>query len=128
VSESKVSRLRQGYEALAKRDLETLDAVSAELLAPDFELHTVLLGQTFRGTQWGHSFLSAVDEAFEDYRLELSEIIDLDTHVIVVVLVHAHRDGEAVEECLASVWRFEGEIAVDARVFMSKAAAMGSIR
>jgi ketosteroid isomerase-like protein len=64
--------------------------------------------------------------AWEDYSQELTEIIDLDENVVVVLRISARGGGSGVPVAqeLAVVWRFEGDKAVRARSFTSRAEAL----
>jgi ketosteroid isomerase-like protein len=121
-----VQFLRDGYEALARGDLETFTALSRERLDPAFEFHHVWDGRVFRGLQGTLDWLSDTSETWDDYSQEIAEITDLGDDVLVVVSLSG-RGGESgvpVAQELAVLWTFSGGKAIRARSFTSREEAL----
>jgi ketosteroid isomerase-like protein len=123
-----VEFLRQGYEALERGDLETFQDLARERLGPDFEFHLVWDGRVLRGFEGTQEWIADTRETWEGYRQKLEEIVDLGEHVVVVVSISG-RGGESgvpVGQELAVVWTFDGDRAVRARSFTSRAEAFAA--
>jgi ketosteroid isomerase-like protein len=84
VSQENVEIMRTAYEAIARRDRETLDAILRERLAPDFEFEAALTGATYRGLDGFWELLDDIEDTV-GYRPEVQEAIDLGDHVLVVL-------------------------------------------
>ena len=125
-----VEFLRSGYEALQQGDLETFKELSRERLGPDFEFHLVWDGRVLKGYAGTLEWLADTRETWEEYSQEVEEIIDLGAQVVVVLSLSARGAGSGVPVAqeLAVVWTFDGERAVRARSFTSRAAALASAR
>jgi ketosteroid isomerase-like protein len=130
MSHENVEFLRQGYEALQRGDMETFKALSRDRLDPEFDFHSVWDGRVFKGFQGTEEWVSDTREVWEDYDQQMEEIIDLGENVVVVVRISARGGGSGVPVAqeLAVVWTFEGDRAVRARSFTSRAEALESAR
>jgi ketosteroid isomerase-like protein len=123
-----VEFLREGYEALARGDMDTFVALSRERLGPQFEFHHVWDGRVFRGFEGTMEWISDTRETWDEYSQELEEIIELGDVVVVVIRLSA-RGGESgvpVAQELAVVWRFEEGRAIEARSYTSREEALGA--
>ena len=123
-----VEFLREGYEALARGDMDTFAALSRERLGPEFEFHHVWDGRVFRGFEGTMEWISDTRETWDEYSQELEEIIELGDVVVVVIRLSA-RGGESgvpVAQELAVVWRFEDGRAIEARSYTSREEALGA--
>jgi ketosteroid isomerase-like protein len=123
-----VEFLRQGYEALERDDLDTFQELARERLGPDFEFHLVWDGRVLRGFEGTQEWIADTRETWEGYTQKLEEIVDLGEHVVVVVSISG-RGGESgvpVAQELAIVWTFDGDRAVRARSFTSRAEAFAA--
>ena len=125
-----VDFLRSGYQALGQGDLERFKALAREHLGPDFEFHLVWDGRVLKGYEGTLEWLADTRETWEDYSQEVEEIIDLGEQVVVVLRLSARGAGSGVPVAqeLAVVWTFEGDRAVRARSFTSRAAALEGAR
>jgi ketosteroid isomerase-like protein len=125
-----VEFLRSGYEALRQGDLESFKALSRERLGPDFEFHLVWDGRVLKGYEGTLEWLADTRETWEEYSQKVEEIIDLGAQVVVVLRLSARGAGSGVPVAqeLAVVWTFDGDRAVRARSFTSRAAALASAR
>jgi ketosteroid isomerase-like protein len=126
MSDENVEFLRQGYEALERGDMETFKALSRERLDPEFEFHHVWDGRVFRGFEGTMEWIADTRETWDDYSQELTELVDLGRNVLVVLRLSARGGGSGVPVAqeLAVVWTFEGDKAVRARSFTSRAEAV----
>lgn len=126
VSTDNVEFLREGYEALSRGDMETFKSLSRERLDPQFDFHSVWDGRVFKGFQGTQEWISDTRDTWDDYDQELEEIVDLGDDVLVVLRISARGGGSGVPvtQELAVVWTFEGDKAVRARSFASRAEAL----
>lgn len=125
MSRQNVEFLRLGYEALHRGDAEAFEAMSRERLDPDFTFHSHWAGRVFRGIAGTQEWMSDVRETWDDYDQEIEDIVDLGDDVLVVGRASARGAGSGVPvtQEFAVVWTFEGERAVRARSFPSRAEA-----
>jgi ketosteroid isomerase-like protein len=124
-----VDFLRRGYEALERGDLDTFEELARERLGPDFAFHLVWDGRVLRGFEGTQEWIADTRDTWEGYSQKLEEIVDRGDRVIVVVNISG-RGGESgvpVAQELAIVWTFEGEHAVEARSFTSRAEAFEAL-
>jgi hypothetical protein len=65
-------------------------------------------------------------EIWQDYRLEIGEIVDLGEHVLALAHITARGTGSGVpiDEEIAVLWSFEGDKVVLMKTFMSKKEAL----
>jgi ketosteroid isomerase-like protein len=120
---------RRGYEALERGDLETFQELARERLGPDFEFHLVWDGRVLRGFEGTQEWIADTRETWEGYSQKLEEIVELGDDVVVVVSISG-RGGESgvpVSQELAVIWTFEGERALRARSFTSRAEAFAAL-
>ena len=126
MSQENLERIRSGYDALARRDIEALKALAREHPpAPGFEFESVLTGQVYRGTQ---GVLDLADDrwATVDYTAQAEEWIDAGDHVVAVLRISGRgaRSGVPVTQQVGIVWTFEGETLIRGQSFASRAAAL----
>jgi ketosteroid isomerase-like protein len=126
MSRAEVDFVREGYEALARGDMETFTTLSREHLGPDFEFHHVWDGRVLRGFEGTMQWISDTRETWDDYSQEVEEIIELGDEVVVVLRISARGGGSGVPVAqeLAVLWRFEGGKATEARSFTSRDEAL----
>jgi ketosteroid isomerase-like protein len=121
--------LRQGYKALERGDLETFQELARERLGPEFEFHLVWDGRVLKGFEGTQEWIADTRETWEGYSQKLEEIVERGEDVVVVVSISG-RGGESgvpVAQELAIVWTFEGERALRARSFASRAEAFAAL-
>jgi ketosteroid isomerase-like protein len=128
VARADVEFLRDGYEALARGDMETFTALSRERLGPDFEFHHVWDGRVLRGFEGTMEWISDTRETWEDYSQDVEELIELGEEVVVVLRISARGGGSGVPVAqeLAVLWTFEEGKAIRARSFTSREEALGA--
>jgi ketosteroid isomerase-like protein len=126
MSRAEVDFVREGYEALARGDMETFTTLSREHLGPDFEFHHVWDGRVLRGFEGTMQWISDTRETWDDYSQEVEEIIELGDDVVVVLRISARGGGSGVPVAqeLAVLWRFEDGKATEARSFTSREEAV----
>ncbi len=126
MSHADVEFVREGYEALARGDMETFTTLSREHLGPDFEFHHVWDGRVFRGFEGTMEWISDTRETWEDYSQEVEEMIELGDDVVVVLRISARGGGSGVPVAqeLAVLWTFEHGKAIKARSFTSREEAL----
>jgi ketosteroid isomerase-like protein len=128
VSQENVEIMRTAYEAIARRDRETLDAILRERLAPDFEFEAALTGATYKGLDGFWELLDDIEDTV-GYRPEVQEAIDLGDHVLVVLRMSGRgsRSGVSVAQQGAVLVTFDGSMLVSGRSFASKAEAFEAV-
>ena len=70
MSAENVEIMLTAYEAIARRDRETLDAILRERLAPDLEFEAALTGATYRGMDGFWELLDDIEDTI-GYRPEV---------------------------------------------------------
>jgi ketosteroid isomerase-like protein len=128
VSQENVEIMRKAYEAIARRDRETLDAILRERLAPDFEFEAALTGATYRGLDGFWELLDDIEDTV-GYRPEVQEAIDLGDHVLVVLRMSGRgsRSGVSVAQQGAVLVTFDGSTLVSGKSFASKREAFEAV-
>ena len=129
MSKENVEFLREGFQAVAGGDSESWRALSRSRISPNFEFHSVLLGRVFSGPHWAGEFREDIAQAFDDFALEVEEIVDLGERVVVVVRVSGRGKGSGAPTSRQRgiVWTFDGETAVSATQYPSKAEALEAV-
>jgi ketosteroid isomerase-like protein len=129
MSGENVEFLRRGYEALQRGDNETFEALARERLDPDFSFHSHWAGRVFKGIPGTREWVSDTRETWDDYAQEVEEIVDLGDDVLVVGRASARGAGSGVPvtQEFAVIWSFEGERAVRAQSFPSRAEALEAV-
>ena len=129
MSQDNVDFLRLGYEALHRGDTETFETMSGERLDPDFTFHSHWTGRVFKGIPGTREWISDTRETWDDYEQDVEEIVDLGDDVLVVGRASARGAGSGVPvtQEFAVVWTFEGERAIRARSFPSRAEALKAV-
>jgi SnoaL-like domain len=127
-SQQNVEWARQVAGAWTGRYTEAVEALLRTRLAPDFELHPLYLGQSYRGLEGMRQLWADIFETWTDYRLEIGEIVDLGEHVLVLarILGRGVGSGVPIDQEVAVLWYFEGEKAVWAKSFLSKREALAA--
>jgi ketosteroid isomerase-like protein len=125
MSAENVEIMRSAYDAIARRDRETLDAILRERLAPDFEFEAALTGATYRGLDGFWELLDDIEDTV-GYRPEVQEAVDLGEHVLVVLRMSGRgsRSGVSVAQEGAVLVRFDGGMLASGKSFASKAEAL----
>jgi ketosteroid isomerase-like protein len=127
MSQERVERLLQAYEALNRGDL---DAVSAGL-APDFEFIPPPMlpeGVVYRGPDGMRELWETWSGTLENFRIEVEETIDAGDQVIVMAAVSGAAGGLDVSSpSFAWVWSFDGDTAVRMEAMPNRATALEAV-
>jgi ketosteroid isomerase-like protein len=128
VSKENVEVVRGIYQALVRRDLEAIEALAAEHLAPDFEFESILTGQAHKGARGLKELAGDLWDTL-DYVGVTEELIDAGPHVVVVLRFSGRggRSGAPIAQQVATVWTFEGDQSVRSKSFTSRAEALEAV-
>ena len=103
------ARLREGYEAFGKGDLDRL----TELWTPDIRWHepgrNQLAGEYTGPSQVFEMFGRVMELSEGSFRVELRTILADDTDGVAVVRFSGHRGDRTLDVLAAHVFRFEGD-------------------
>ena len=133
MSQENVERVRRGYEAFNRGDL----ADAAKDFDPNiewripFQLPDSPPDETYRGPEGVLRFWETWRSAFDEFRLELEEIIDAGDRIIVFAAVHGRGAGSGAEVNTPSfpqVWTFgEDGRPVRVEMYQSRAEALEAV-
>jgi ketosteroid isomerase-like protein len=125
MSQENVEIMRTAYDAIARRDRKTLDAILRERLAPDFEFEAALTGATYKGLDGFWELLDDIEDTV-GYTPEVQEAVDLGEQVLVVLRMSGRgsRSGVSVAQQGAVLVTFDGGTLVSGKSFASKAEAL----
>jgi len=120
--EATVARLRSGYEAFNRRDIEAvMRFLNSDIVWRQRRQHPV--GGTYEGRDVvERDVLEAIHEQFVDYRIEPVEFVERGDHVVVVLHQsgEGRRSGVPVEGTIVHVLRHEAGRAAELRAFEDK--------
>jgi ketosteroid isomerase-like protein len=110
--------VRRAYEAIARRDYDTL----AELAAPDFELDLttrVLNPATYRGAEGVRQFFAEVDELWESMEMKVERLVERGDEVLALLAVDitGRGSGLTLEDRIAQRWTVSDGKLVRMRVY-----------
>jgi len=133
MSQENVERVRRGYEAFNRGDL----ADAAKDFDPNiewripFQLPDSPPDETYRGPEGVLHFWETWRSAFDEFRLELEEIIDAGDRIIVFAAVHGRGAGSGAEVQTPSfpqVWTFgEDGRPVRVEMYQSRGEALDAV-
>jgi ketosteroid isomerase-like protein len=128
MSEENVEIVRGGYEAVARRDRDAIDAFLREHVAPDFQFESALTGQVHRGAQGVRDLADDLWETL-DYVPAVEEMIDLGERVVAVLRISGRGTGSGVpvSQQVAILWTLEDERIVRGKSFTSRAEALEAV-
>lgn len=110
-AEDNAERVRSGYEAFSKGDLETV----SKLFAPEIRWH--IPGRShLAGTYTGHDevfglFGTLVQETGGTFKVDIHDLLASDDHVVVLVRGSAERGGRNLDSNDVHVWHIEDGLA-----------------
>ena len=109
MSQENVDRLREGYEAVNRDGPKAI----LDLFDPDFESEgaqmETLSGITIRGREGVEKWFEAITETWDDFRFKPEEFIDIDEHLVVVVVRLTMRgEGKRYRDRSAKRSRMDG--------------------
>jgi uncharacterized protein len=125
MSLSNAERIRQGYEAVDRGDIEAV----RELFAPDIELFDrpeVPNAQSYRGWEGMATTVRDSQDTFEDFRFVPERYLEKDDRVVVIVTMtgRGRASGVPVEERIGHLWTIREGLAVELRAFTDPADAL----
>jgi uncharacterized protein len=105
LAESNLERMRLGYEAFGRGDVQAV----FELLDPGIELHDraeLPDAQTYHGREGLVQSVRESFELFEDFRFIPEQYYETDEHVVVVLRMEGRgkTSGVPVEDRIAHLW------------------------
>ncbi len=126
MSRENVELTRGFAEVWTGRWTEAVEVFVRPRLAPDFEIHPLYLERSYKGVEGIRQLWADIDEIWQDYRLEIGEIVDLGEHVLALAHITARGTGSGVpiDEEIAILWAFEGDKVVWMKTFTSKRDAL----
>lgn len=125
MSHGNVERLRRGYEAWDRGDLDA----TFEFIDPDFEFHEDPLfpeAAVFHGRDAVRRYFEGFWEEWEDVRVQLEDVLECgDDRLLAFVRVRARGRGSGVEVDmgLAHLWTARDGMAVRMDAFFDRARA-----
>jgi ketosteroid isomerase-like protein len=98
MSRENVDVIRRLYESGFPLDPGSFESIDPEIeLHPDPEAFWVGVNRMYRGHDGLREYMGAVLDAFEDYRPEVAQFIDLDDKVVTLAIEHGRGRGSGAE-------------------------------
>jgi ketosteroid isomerase-like protein len=128
MSQENVEKVRAGYEAFSRRDL---DAALADI-DPEIEWHQSSAfpdARTFHGHEGVRQFFEQVFDIFDESDFIPEEIIDLGDQIVVVHRFVGRGQGSRVpvEVSETSIWTLQKGKAIRQEAFTTKAEALDAV-
>lgn len=106
-------RLRTGYEAFSKGDLETV----SKLFAPDIAWHVPGRSQiagTYRGQDEVFGFFATItQESGGTFKVDVHDVLASEDHVAVLATLSAERAGRRLVTNEVHVWHLDNGLATE---------------
>ena len=132
MSRENVEIIRRMYDAWLADDtgvvFETFDADIE--LNPDPEAAWVGIGQVYRGHAGMRSYMALVYEAFEGYRPEVEELIDVGDRVLTLAIEHGKGRGSGADvqaNKTAHVWTLRDGKAIRVDLYLNRDSAFRAV-
>lgn len=126
-----VEAIRGVYQAWLRNDPAAFDAIDPEIeVHPDPEAYWVGVDRIYRGHKGIRQYLAGVNEAFEDYRPEVEEFLEVDDKVVTLAIEHGRgRDSGADVESrrTAHVWTMRNGKAVRLDLYLDRDRALEAV-
>jgi uncharacterized protein len=127
MSQENIELMRRGYDAMQRRDIETL----LSLLDPEVEMHDrpeAPDARSYRGHEGVLTALRVSLDAFADFRLEPERFHDGGEQVVVVLRMigTGNVSGVPVEERIAHLWTIRDGRAIRLQVYSDPADALAA--
>ena len=133
MSQENVEIIRGMYAAWLAQDIRAVYETFDEdiELNPDPEATWVGIGQTYRGLAGIKSYMAGLYDAFEDYRPEVEELVDLgDDQVLTLAIEHGtgRLSGAEVDASrTAHVWTLRDGKAVQLDLYLERDEALKAV-
>lgn len=128
MSQENVEVIRRMYERWLEDDASVFEAFDAEIeVHPDPAADWVGVNEVYRGHDGLRSYMAHVYDAFEDYRPEVEELLDLGDQVITLAIEHGRGrgSGAAVEaRKTAHVWTMRAGKAIRLDLYLDREEAL----
>jgi ketosteroid isomerase-like protein len=132
MSQENVEIIRRMYEAwLAQDERAVFETFDADIeLNPDPEAAWVGIGQVYRGHAGMRSYMASVYEAFEGYRPEVEELIDVGDQVLTLAIEHGKGRGSGADvqaNRTAHLWTLRDGRAVRLDLYLNRDKALKAV-
>lgn len=99
--------LRQGYDAFARGDLETVGSLFDQAI--EWHVSGGPLAGTYKGPDQVFGFFGQlIERSGGTFRLEIHDILASDEHVVVLVRERAEREDQVFDANAVHVWHIRG--------------------
>jgi ketosteroid isomerase-like protein len=127
MSQENIDRLRRGYEAFARRDLDA----ALEMMDPEIEAHdapeapdaAVHHGREAVRRDWEQMFA-----LFEDFTIDIEEVFDASEELVVFLRLsgRGRESGAGVDARMAHIWTLREGQAIRLRQYLDRAEALAA--
>jgi uncharacterized protein len=127
MSQENIDRLRRGYEAFARRDLDA----ALEMMDPEIEAHdapeapdaAVHHGGEAVRRDWEQMFA-----LFEDFTIDIEEVFDASEELVVFLRLsgRGRESGAGVDARMAHIWTLREGQAIRLRQYLDRAEALAA--
>jgi ketosteroid isomerase-like protein len=128
MSEGDVERLRSAYEAFNEGGVEAiLERLDPEIYVKDRE--TMPDAATYHGREGFRKLFDVMLEAFDNLKYEVEDVVDRESHVVVVLKQHVRGRGSGISMGggTVHVWKMRDGRAVALTVFGTPAQAFAAL-
>jgi uncharacterized protein len=125
MSQENVDRLRGGYEAFARRDLDA----ALEMMDPEIEAHDapeVPDAAVHRGREAVRRDWEQMFDLFEDFTIDVEDLFDAGDELVVFLRLsgRGRESGAEVDARMAHIWTIREGRAIRLRQYLNRAAAL----
>jgi len=119
MSRENVEGLRAAYEYTARTGKVPREPLHPEFVWDTTTFRGAMLRGTYDGVDGANAFLAEWLESFEDWTLDIEEVVDAGDQAVAVVRQHgkAKHGGPDVEMRFAHLWTFRDGLAVRAEMY-----------
>jgi len=122
MSRENVEVVKRGIAAYNSRDINAV----YELATPDFEwvpaIVAMIEGESVRGRDGMERYFQEIADTWEDYRLAIDELRDLDTSVLALGRIEARGlgSGARVDTSWGAIFEFRGGLMSHAHAYLDR--------
>jgi ketosteroid isomerase-like protein len=128
MSQENVEIVRAMFASYTEGDVEAVISAAAVDIEVRPGLVGSLEGTVYRGKEGFRRFLADVDAAWDEWRIEIEELRDLNDTVLALGRVRARaRDGMSLEARSGWICRMRDEKVAELRSFTSRAEALEAV-